>query len=78
MMWRLLNKIFGWQYAIIVDCDDHHFRRMIPITNTAWMCSIIGKKVFIDSKGNYSGGYYMEHYVPLTSGLPKCGNRSYP
>lgn len=71
-MWRLFNKLFGWQYAHFLDLHDSHICRMVHINKNMWMGKIIGRAVFVNTDGTMRGGYFLQRYTPLTDELPSA------
>jgi hypothetical protein len=65
-MWRICNKLFGWQYIALSDCHSITINRVITLPDGSLMGKVISQMFFIDKQGNLSGGYFPQYWRPLT------------
>ena len=65
-MWRILNKLFGWHYVLVEDCDDAHIERVKPLPSGVLAGKIVYRSFRIYPDGHIKGGYHIRSWEPLT------------
>lgn len=65
-MWKLLNKLFGWDYALIHSYREDKVLRVRTLKNCDKYIIYFGKWVFLNEDGSTTSNIRPTSYRPLT------------
>lgn len=65
-MWKIFNKLFGWNYVLIRDCGQYHICRVRLLPNGVLIGRLISRQFAIHPDGAITGGYGITEWFPIT------------
>jgi hypothetical protein len=68
MIWKMMHKLFGWEYVLLVLCDgDRVLRRAYQLGGHWWANPYLSEtRTILNADGSTTGQCYVNCWMPIT------------